>query len=381
MTVFNKVLLSGASALAALALSGTAQAGQYKITLIPPAESVCKDCAKPNGVPNASPPANFNAFAASDKELQHYGFPPRPDRAKDPNAFAFWSKLVTLPVKRVIPKQQATTISNGPAIITSVSQNHPHNFTGPLGATSNNWSGYADVAASGKYPFHANNTYVYGVFVVPVAEQAFGACTGSYDYSSFWVGIDGWGSPDVMQAGIEADAYCSGSTTAAFYSAWYEWYPYNETRISSPAVAPGDEIYVYVWNSSPTVGNYYMANLTQNVASSLQFSAPSGTQLQGNSVEWIAERPGISGGLATLTNYVANPWWYALATTASGYQFSPSKPTGTTSYSITMLDNSSNYISYCTTTPDSKQTYIQPNGSGLYWYGTNLWCHDEGSAF
>ena len=30
--------------------------------------------------------------------------------------------------------------------------------------------------------------------------------------------------------------------------------------------------------------------------------APSGTTLQGNSVEWIVERPGVSGGLATF------PW-------------------------------------------------------------------------
>ena len=104
---------------------------------------------------------------------------------------------------------------------------------------------------------------MYGAFVVPVAQQAFGACTGSYDYSSFWVGIDGWNSSDVFQAGIEADAYCNGSTTAAYYSAWYEWYPYNEVRISSPGVAPGDLIEVYIWNTSRTVGNYYMVNYTR----------------------------------------------------------------------------------------------------------------------
>jgi hypothetical protein len=380
MSVSSKVLLLSASVLAALALSGGAQASQYKITMVPPAESVCKDCAKPNGIPIPAPPAGFNAFAASDKELQHYGFPPRPDKAKDPDAFAFWSRLVTAPVKRVVPKQTATTIYNSPAIINSINQ-RPHNLAGPTGTTSGNWSGYADVAASGKYPFRANNTYVYGVFVVPVAQQAFGACTGSYDYSSFWVGIDGWNSSDVFQAGIEADAYCNGSTTAAFYSAWYEWYPNAETRISAPGVAPGDLIEVYIWNTSRTVGNYYMVNYTQQTASSLQFSAPSGTQLQGNSVEWIAERPGVGGGLATLTNYVAAPWYFDWAYTASGYYFAPSRPTGTTSYSITMTDSSNNYISYCGVTPYQGMTYVAPGSGPSSFLGSNLWCFDEGSAY
>jgi hypothetical protein len=33
--------------------------------------------------------------------------------------------------------------------------------------------------------------YAYAEFTVPVAEQAFGGCTGAWDYSSSWVAIDG----------------------------------------------------------------------------------------------------------------------------------------------------------------------------------------------
>ena len=51
------------------------------------------------------------------------------------------------------------------------------------------------------------------------------------------------GSADVLQAGIEFDAYCSGTTTASYYSAWYEWYPFGEVRILNfPIVAGTDKM-------------------------------------------------------------------------------------------------------------------------------------------
>jgi Peptidase A4 family len=78
--------------------------------------------------------------------------------------------------------------------------------------------------------------------VVPAAHQAFGACTGGWGYSSLWPGIDGnggAGGSDVLQAGVEVDAYCNGGRTSSFYSAWIEWFPNGSTRVSSPAIHPG----------------------------------------------------------------------------------------------------------------------------------------------
>ncbi|MDQ6714348.1 MAG: G1 family endopeptidase [Candidatus Dormibacteraeota bacterium] len=83
---------------------------------------------------------------------------------------------------------------------------------------------------------------------MPTAQQAFGSCTGGWDYSSHWPGIDGNGSNDVLQAGVEVDAFCSGGTTASFYSAWIEWFPFNETRVSFPDIHPGDLVFIEVWN-------------------------------------------------------------------------------------------------------------------------------------
>jgi hypothetical protein len=68
----------------------------------------------------------------------------------------------------------------------------------------------------------------------------------AYDwvYSAQWAGIDGNNSNDVLQAGAEVDAYCNGNTTATYYSAWIEWYPFAETQVSSPVLHPGDLVYV-----------------------------------------------------------------------------------------------------------------------------------------
>jgi hypothetical protein len=46
-------------------------------------------------------------------------------------------------------------------------------------------------------------------------------CSSGDQYSSFWVGLDGYSSDSVEQTGTEAD--CVGKT--AEYSAWYELYP------------------------------------------------------------------------------------------------------------------------------------------------------------
>lgn len=340
----------------------------------PPPESVCRDCARPHAISPPAPPAGFNPLAATDTQLAFYGFPPRPDPAKSPGAYAVWAKVVTLPVTRIVPQLQVTNIANGPARIISVSRPVAN---GPTGTASKNWSGY--VVQDPNNPFKTANTYIYSAFVVPIAQQAFGTCSSNWDYSSMWVGIDGWGSNDVLQAGVEADAQCSSNTTNPYYAAWYEWYPDNEVRLSNFPIAAGDVIYVYVWNTSTTSGNYYIANDTANVASSLSFSAPNGTVLQGNSVEWIVERPSINSNLATLTNYVADPWYYSHANNPSGAGYSPARaPTGTI-YSVTMQVSGAN-VSRAFTSTNEGLTYVDPTGASAHYSGTALWFFDEGAA-
>lgn len=308
----------------------------------------------PTNLPGATTaiaaPEGFDPLIASDQELRMYGFPPRPDEFAAPKAFGAWKKAVLASKVKVNPVLQMTNIFHGPVRNTKT----PSNSTG----TSYNWSGSVDFSGASSYG-SSSFYYLYAEYVVPIAEQAYGACTGSWDYSSAWIGIDGDGSGDVLQAGTESDAYCSGSTKSSYYSAWYEWYPYGSVRIGFP-VAPGDDLFVEVWNTSSTQGYMYMVNYQTNQYTEIGFTAPSGTHLVGNSAEWVVERPSVGGSLATLTNYISTYF-----SNAGAYTFSNAfyQPGSSSALQLTMLDNSGKAISYPTT------------------LGTNaIWFQDEGSA-
>lgn len=310
----------------------------------------------PSNIPGVSlvalPPAGFDANSASASAVSQFAVPPAPSAKNAPTAFARWQKAVAEPLKsaRGAPQNAASPVLEKTALF-----NSPNAKLGTMGqltnnvvtGTSNNWSGASVV----------NGTFstleaIIGEFVVPTAHQAIGACTGGWDYSSQWPGIDGNGSSDVLQAGAEVDAYCKSGTTSSLYSAWIEWYPYSETRVSSPAIHPGDLLYVEVWSTSTTAGYAYFYNYSTGQSAEYALSAPSGTSLKGNSVEWIVERPGISGGLATLTNYVDTAWPYGVAwnykASSPTYYYEGATPSAGTLELLTMLDNNKNGISSAT---------------------------------
>jgi Peptidase A4 family len=303
---------------------------------------------KPNELPTniqgattiIAPSEDFDPLNASDEDLAYNGFPPRPDQVASPKAYASWVKAIDASKTRIQPVLKQSDHFSGPAQVKkngSANQN-----AGAL--DSYNWSGYLNLSGSssyGKESFY----YVYADFLVPVARQPFNVCTGGWDYSVSWVGIDGWNSPDVLQAGFEADAYCDGSTTATYYSPWYEWFPNSWTNITNLSIAPGDEYFVEVWSTSSTQGYAYLVNENTDQAVEIGFKAPSGTTLKGNSAEWIVERPGINGSLSTLTNYVDDPFWDAYAVTFSDSVIDPSS---STSDPVTGLDSKGVADSYPT---------------------------------
>ncbi len=298
-----------------------------------------------------APPAGFNPLTASPIARAQYAIPPAPDPKAAPRAYDEWRKAViraTGPLNRGVPALTQTNMAHGPAH--KVGPSVPHtNANNVVNAASTNWSGASVVDSQNPFTVVA----IISEFVVPTARQAFGACTGGWDFSALWPGVDGNGSNDVLQAGVEADAYCNGGATASFYSAWIEWFPFNSTRVSYPAIHSGDLIFAEVWNTSPTTGYAYFVNFSTYQSAAYQLTAPSGTSLVGNSVEWIVERPGIGGGaLATLTNYIDAPWplgvaWNYTAANPTYYFEGQNPPTGTLEL-ITMLDDSSNGISSAT---------------------------------
>jgi hypothetical protein len=151
-------------------------------------------------------------------------------------------------------------------------------------AQSTNWSGYA--ATSGTY------TSVSASWTEPT-----GHCSSGSQYSSFWVGLDGYNSNSVEQTGSEVD--CSGSR--AVYYAWYEMYP-SPSHTYSNTVRPGDH-----FNSSVTyTGSNHFSLFIQDTTQGWSHTT-TGT-LSGaprSSAEVIVEAPccTASGGTLPLANF------------------------------------------------------------------------------
>jgi hypothetical protein len=157
------------------------------------------------------------------------------------------------------------------------------------GATSGNWSGYADIAVSKPYTFvEANWT-----------EPKYTCDGNSPESSAVWVGLEGYGDQTVEQGGTIA--ICSGKNQGTHY-AWWEMYPHNSVQEIFP-VKVGDKMYASVtYNAgSSKPYNIYVWDETSDV--SLNVNEACSTTCNRSSAEWIVESPGINGQIAYLPKF------------------------------------------------------------------------------
>ncbi len=149
--------------------------------------------------------------------------------------------------------------------------------------TSTNWSGYAVTGSS--------VSDAKGTWIVPAIQ---GTCPSSNQYSSFWVGIDGYNSGTVEQTGTDSD--CQGGVPT--YYAWYEFYPHPSFIISGLTVRPGDSMSAQAKFS----GRTFTVTIT-DTSTGVSFSKSAKVNsAQRTSAEWIAEAPS-SGGVLPLANF------------------------------------------------------------------------------
>ncbi len=165
----------------------------------------------------------------------------------------------------------------GPAIA-------PHISAGS--SNSLNWAGLAVTAAAGTV------SDVRGSWTVPAIQ---GACPSANQYSSFWVGIDGFNSGTVEQTGTDSDCR-SGVPT---YYAWYEFYPKPSRVISSLAVHPGDVMSADV----SYVGGRFTVTIVDSTSGASFSASAKISAAQRSSAEWIAEAPSSSGGILPLADF------------------------------------------------------------------------------
>jgi hypothetical protein len=152
----------------------------------------------------------------------------------------------------------------------------PHrNAASPgIPTVSENWSGYA---ATGK-----TFTSVQSVFVQPVVK-----CPGAADqWTSNWVGLDGFNDSTVEQDGTSVECGGPGHTTPV-YEAWYEMYPANSKNVFR--VNPGDVIQTSVSYS----GGLFTLTVSDVTTGLSKTHSATCSKCARSSAEWIIERPAL----------------------------------------------------------------------------------------
>jgi hypothetical protein len=204
-----------------------------------------------------------------------------------PSLFAQISSSKSPEVKPA-PKSQgvsatAQDASGWPSIWVGPALHAPGGRVSDGTAKSYNWSGYTVTGT--------DFTSAKGSWIVPT-----GTCAKTPNsYAVSWVGIDGWTSTTVEQAGTAV--FCNKTT--ASYFAWYEFYPAASVAISTVPVKPGDKITSEITYkdsdftleiTDETTGKTF--SITKAVSGAARSSA-----------EWITEAPGVATGIVNLSDF------------------------------------------------------------------------------
>ena len=150
---------------------------------------------------------------------------------------------------------------------------------------STNWSGYAVTGASGSV------SDAKGSWTVPAIQ---GTCPSTNQYSSFWVGIDGFSSGTVEQTGTDSD--CQNGVPT--YYAWFEFFPHPLFLINGLTITPGDHM-----TAEANFNGRFTVTIT-DTTTGVSFSTSAKVHsAQRSSAEWIAEAPSSSGGVLPLADF------------------------------------------------------------------------------
>lgn len=149
---------------------------------------------------------------------------------------------------------------------------------------SENWSG---IAVTGEV-----YSQVAGSWKVPTVIAKPGN-----RYASDWVGIGGFNSSDLIQAGT-SEQYTGGH---ASYNAWTEILPQSESVIPGFTVRPGDSMTVDITKGS---GNAWKIVITDATESESFTRNVTYSSLE-NSAEWIHEAPEVGGTIVNLASTTA----------------------------------------------------------------------------
>ena len=197
--------------------------------------------------------------------------------------------------------------------------------------SSENWAGYAAAGNQGAF------TSVAASWAQPAV-----TCGAAQTFSSYWVGLDGDGTPTVEQTGTEAD--CDGG--AAVYQGWFEMFPAAPVFYDNPVQA-GDAMSASVTGNGDGTFTLTLADATQGWT---QITQQASNQAQLGSAEVIVEAPSDGNvlplsdfGTASFTNAAADnqpignadPSALVMASPTAGTEATPSALSGGNAFSVT----------------------------------------------
>jgi len=239
------------------------------------------------------PPKDFDPRTASDEQLRRHGIPRRPDPEREPKLARLWWRAFARKPKFIKAEL---------AIDRLMSRRNP--LRGSASEFSgNNWGGA--FVRSSALGFGEPATFVTASWmvpeIVPVAPQPWS----TFLVAGFWVGLDGMGNGQVLQAGIAASVTTEGWSDGNFTPGSVYWWPWTEwftTKFQDPAVkidnfpiATGNTVVFIVCAQQPDVGEISVLNVSTGQATRVTINARPGIRSEGATAEWIVE--GVSAEL------------------------------------------------------------------------------------
>ena len=292
------------------------------------------------------PRSTFDPINATDEELFTHGLPPRPDRTAYPDLYAFWLRLVEMPLELVNVRfvrysQEENYLRAGGPLVPSRHQ------------SSRNWSGASVTPRNGQMFTDVTASWHVPSIWAPV--------DGHYR-SSTWIGLDGQRSyldATLPQIGTAQQVTRSGGTSIVETYAWVQWFPAKPEMII-PTLTFGihDEAAAYVWVLPPAFAGgpqrvyLYLSNLSVLTTAGIHpyasyiWDVPMvrwpdpvtspllQPEVAGGTAEWVMERPKKVGSdeLRALPSYDEVVFQNCAAWTAPrpGIMGSPQEFTGPT---------------------------------------------------
>jgi hypothetical protein len=117
-------------------------------------------------------------------------------------------------------------------------------------------------------------------------------------YDAIWAGLDGFNDGTVEQEGV--DIFCTSTTSAPMYYAWYEMFPNGPVAFTG--VGPGDAISV---TTQKTGSDWALTlhDITTGGGFTTKQPCPKGSTCKDASAEVITEDPGTSTPVYDLADF------------------------------------------------------------------------------